>query len=179
MERASSRIIKIPENVQVNITNKIVEIIGPKGNLNIDSFAKIKGVKIIKKDNQIFTEIDSKKELKFAGTIIALISNGIAGVQIQHQKTLKIKGGGYKALIEGQKVKFFLGKSHSDELVIPQDLEITCPSGDEIIIKGVSKERVGLVAKKIISLRKHNPYKLKGIYENLNVKLKPGKTANK
>src|SRR5258706_16064732 len=107
MERPSSRIIKIPKNIQINITNdKIIEIIGPQGKLNIDSFASIKGIKIIKSDNQISTEIDSRNELKFSVTIIALISNGIVGVQQGHQKKLIIKGAGYKALIEGKKIKF-------------------------------------------------------------------------
>jgi large subunit ribosomal protein L6 len=184
MERPSSRIVKIPKDIQINITNdKIIEIIGPKGKLNIDSFANVKGIKIIKKDDQIFTEIDSKNELKFSGTIIALIKGGIIGVQSGHQKKLVIKGASYKASMEGEKVKFFLGKSHADELSIPEDLKLTISqAGNEITIEGVNEGNVGLMANKIRNLRLPNPYKIKGIYyaEKLgSVKLKAGKATSK
>jgi len=178
MAKTPDRIINIPDGVQVIMKDKELEIIGPKGRLVQKIPSQIQGLKIIQEKNQIFTQAERDQDRKFAGTFNALITNGIIGVQQEHQKELEIKGG--KVLLKEQELELTLGKSHSDKLAIPFDLKITCPTNNRIIIEGVDKEKVGSFSAKICALRRPNPYKLKGIYpKGMIVRLKAGKSANK
>ena len=55
---------------------------------------------------------------------------------------------------------------------------IETPTATQIIISGIDKELVGLVAAKIRSFRKPEPYKGKGIkYSDEQIIRKAGKTA--
>jgi large subunit ribosomal protein L6 len=54
------------------------------------------------------------------------------------------------------------------------------PTATQIVISGIDKQLVGLVAAKIRSIRKPEPYKGKGIkYSNEIIQRKAGKTAGK
>jgi large subunit ribosomal protein L6 len=60
----------------------------------------------------------------------------------------------------------------------PETINVTCPSPTEIIVEGSDKELVGMVAAKIRSFRKPEPFKGKGIrYEDEYVRRKAGKTG--
>ena len=62
----------------------------------------------------------------------------------------------------------------------PQDITIEVPNPNSVLVNGISKELVGMVAAKIRSFRIPEPYKGKGIkYENEVVRRKAGKTAAK
>jgi len=181
-----NRGLVIPENVQVNIKEKEkkIEISGTKGKLELEIFPEVKvtqeGSKIFTKKIETNRSSVVRKSHALAGTMNSLIYNGIKGVQEKHQKKLDIKGIGYKVLLKGKELEFTLGFSHSIKIIIPSNLEITCPSNVQIIIQGINKEEVGQFAAKIESLRRPSPYKIKGIYrEHAIIKLKSGKTLNK
>ncbi|RHZ36246.1 50S ribosomal protein L6 [endosymbiont GvMRE of Glomus versiforme] len=181
-----NRILVIPENVQVIIKEKEqkIEVSGPRGKLELKIFSE---VKIVQEENKVFTKkIDTKrssvakKAQALTGTMNSLIYNALEGVKNGHSEPLVIKGTGYKVLVKAKKLEFSLGKSHTDKLVIPEDLEVNCPDNTQIIVQGINKEKVGQFAAQMRKLRPHRPYKLKGIYyKEEKVKLKAGKTLNK
>ena len=60
----------------------------------------------------------------------------------------------------------------------PEGITLETPSQTQIIISGIDKELVGLVAAKIRSFRKPEPYKGKGVkYSDEHIIRKAGKTA--
>jgi len=180
-----NRPLIIPENVQVIIKEQAIEIIGSRGKL----MHKIPPqIKIIKEEDKIFTKIVEsaertsvvRKNRALAGTLNSLIYNALKGVKNGHSKSMIVKGVGYKVLPKDKELEFTLGFSHSVKLAIPNNLEVTCPDNSQVIIQGANKEEVGQFAAQIRKLRKHRPYKLKGIYhKDEKIKLKAGKTLNK
>ena len=73
-----------------------------------------------------------------------------------------------------------LGYSHPTVFCPPSEITIEVPTPNSVLVKGISKELVGLVAAKIRSFRKPEPYKGKGIkFEGEVVRRKAGKTAAK
>ncbi|RHZ37312.1 50S ribosomal protein L6 [endosymbiont GvMRE of Glomus versiforme] len=179
-----NRILVIPENVQVIIKEKEqkIEVSGPRGKLELKMFPE---VKVVQEGNKIFTKkIDTKrnsivrKAYALTGTMNSLLYNALEGVKNGHSEPLVIKGVGYKVLTKAKKLEFSLGKSHTDELVIPEGLEVNCPDNTQIIIQGINKEKVGQFAAQMRKLRSHRPYKLKGVYyKEEKVKLKEGKAG--
>lgn len=71
-----------------------------------------------------------------------------------------------------------VGFSHPVEFTPEEGLEVEVPANTKIIIKGISKERVGALASNIRDVRPPEPYKGKGIrYEGEHVRRKEGKTG--
>lgn len=183
-----NRILTIPKNVQVVIrkasdTNQPneqeIEIIGPQGKLTQNIFPE---VEVIKTENKLFTKLKAEsKKRELVGTLNSLLYNALEGVEKGHQKELDIEGVGYKVLkLKNEELEFSLGASHPIKLVIPSDLEVSCPENDQITVKGINKEKVGQFAAQIKKLRRRSPYKLKGIYDkNERVKIKTGKKLSK
>jgi large subunit ribosomal protein L6 len=102
----------------------------------------------------------------------------ITGVSESYKKTLEIVGVGYKAELKGSNLLLTIGYSHPIYFVPPDDIKIELTSPTQIIISGIDKELVGLVAAKIRSFRKPEPYKGKGIkYSDEHIIRKAGKTA--
>ena len=100
------------------------------------------------------------------------------GVSQGFQKKLEIVGVGYRAEMKGKKLLLNVGYSHSILMSVPETIAVTCPTVNEIIVEGVDKELVGLIAAKIRSFRKPEPYKGKGIrYSGEYVRQKAGKTG--
>ena len=99
------------------------------------------------------------------------VSNGFA-------KTLDIQGVGYRAQKQGNKIVLNLGYSHPIEYTPEQGIEVEVPTNTQLIVRGISKERVGHVAALIRSYRQPEPYKGKGIrYSDEVVRRKEGKTG--
>jgi large subunit ribosomal protein L6 len=62
----------------------------------------------------------------------------------------------------------------------PDGIALQTPAPTQIVITGIDKQMVGLVAAKIRSIRKPEPYKGKGIkYSDEHIQRKAGKTAGK
>jgi len=102
----------------------------------------------------------------------------VNGVSQGFSKRMLIEGVGYKAEIKGKKLLLTLGYSHPILMSFPDTVSVTCPSLTEIIVESSDKELVGMVAAKIRSYRKPEPYKGKGIrYHDEYVRRKAGKTG--
>ena len=90
-----------------------------------------------------------------------------------------MNGVGYRAAKQGKKLVLTLGYSHPVEMEDPDGLE-TVVEGQNIIVKGIDKERVGQLAAEIRGKRAPEPYKGKGIkYIDETIRRKVGKTGKK
>ncbi len=63
-------------------------------------------------------------------------------------------------------------------MLVPDDVKVTVPDANTIIVTGIDKQRVGEFAAEIRANRKPEPYGGKGIlYEGEHIIRKEGKTA--
>lgn len=178
MSRIGNKVIQVPANVTVTIgANNHVVVKGPKGELEFQFNEKLtinqegNEITVSRPDNDIFTR-------KIHGTTRALLANMVHGVSEGFKKQLEIRGVGYRAQLQGNKVVLNMGYSHPVELEIPQNVTVTLPKNTEITIEGIDKQVVGEFAANIRAVRKPEPYLGKGIrYVDEYVARKAGKTA--
>ena len=116
------------------------------------------------------------------GLYRALIFNMIEGVSKGYSKELELVGVGYRAASKGQELELSLGFSHNIVMEICPEVKVETVSekGANPIVKLTShdKQLIGMVAAKIRSLRKPEPYKGKGIkFVGEQIRRKAGKTA--
>jgi large subunit ribosomal protein L6 len=104
----------------------------------------------------------------------------VVGVTEGYEKKLEVNGVGYRAQKQGKKLVLSLGYSHPVEMEDPEGLETVLDGQNIIIVKGISKEKVGQYAAEIRSKRAPEPYKGKGIkYADEVIRRKVGKTGKK
>jgi large subunit ribosomal protein L6 len=172
--------ILIPNNVTATLNNQIIEIDGPKGQTNF-LIPELVSVKII--ENRIFVEPlekNLKKSKSLAGLTCKQIANNLLGVVNNIEYRLELKGVGYRAQIKGTQIELSLGYSHPNLIDISSELKVSVISNTEIIIQGINKSVVGLLAAQIRRLRPPEPYKGKGIfYKGEKILLKAGKSGKK
>ena len=177
MSRVGKKIIVIPQDVNVNFANGVMNVKGPKGESKVSIHSAIS----VKTENKeiSFTRDDNNKNVRsLHGTMRANVANAIKGVSEGFTKKLELVGVGYKAEIKGKAIQFALGFSHPIVFRAPEEIKIEIPAPTSIIISGLDKQLVGQVAAKIRSLREPEPYKGKGIkYEGEQIRRKAGKTA--
>ena len=178
MSRIGKLPIQIPEKVAVDLQdNNTVTVKGSKGELTRQFTAQMK---ISIDDNTVKIERpnDEKANLALHGLSRALLANMVEGVSAGFSKKLEIVGVGFKAELKGKKLVLNLGYSHPIIVGVPENIKFNVPGPNEIEISGIDKELVGLVAAKIRSFKKPEPYKGKGIrYAGEYVRRKAGKTA--
>ena len=178
MSRVGKKVIEVPANVTIEIGNdNNVTVKGPKGELTRQFNQDMK----IEQEGNTLSVVrpsDSKEHRTNHGTTRALLANMVTGVSEGFTRTLELVGVGYRAQLQGTKLVLNVGYSHPVEFTPEQGLEVEVPSNTKIIVKGISKERVGALASNIRDVRPPEPYKGKGIrYEGEFVRRKEGKTG--
>lgn len=177
MSRIGLKPIDIPEGVTVAIDGNVVNVKGSKGELSYTFHEKME---VDIQDNQVTVSRpnDLKENRALHGTTRSLIGNMVQGVTEGFQRELELVGVGYRASKSGDKLVLNVGYSHPVEIVPEEGIEIDVPTNTEIVIKGIDKERVGLIAANIRAVRSPEPYKGKGIrYKDEHVRRKEGKTG--
>ncbi|NCO12056.1 MAG: 50S ribosomal protein L6 [Candidatus Pacebacteria bacterium CG_4_10_14_3_um_filter_34_15] len=177
MSRIGRKSITLPAGVTATVTNNIVEVRGPKGQLKV---LCLPNITVVVKDGEILVERKSedKQTRSFHGLIRSLIQNNVLGVTENYKKTLKLVGTGYRAKAQGANVFLAVGYSHPVEVKAVNGVSIKVEGNDTIIIEGIDKQAVGQLAADIRKIRPPEPYKGKGIrYENETVIRKQGKAA--
>lgn len=178
MSRVGKQPISIPDDVDINVEQNKVTIEGPQGTLDFDVRSELE-VNVKEDKLVVKPKKDTKQSDALWGTTRTRLANMIKGVQDGYEKTLKIKGLGFKANDKGDKLGLKVGFSRPVEIEKPEDIEFEVNDDqDEVTVKGVSKEKVGQVAAKIRNVRPPEPYKGKGIrYKGEEIERKEGKRA--
>ena len=115
------------------------------------------------KDISIKPKKLNKDTKRLWGMNRSLINNAVIGAKEGFEKTLELKGVGYRASLKGSMINLQLGYSHDINFDIPKDIKITIEKQTIIKISGHDKHQVGVVTSKIKSFRPPEPYKGKGI----------------
>ena len=168
MSRIGKSPIVLPENVTVEVSDSnYVTVTGPKGKLEqqITGNVSVTRVEHEGKNAILLVANDEQSETNAKhGLYRALLANMVTGVSEGFKKSITINGVGYKAAVQGNKVVLNIGFSHPVNVEIPSDLTVTCPTATEIVVSGISKERVGQWAADVKAIKKVEPYHGYGIY---------------
>jgi large subunit ribosomal protein L6 len=163
MSRVGKLPVIIPDNIKVSISGNVI---------NFDN-GKVK--KTYKVSNGVKVELVEKalkftaanKEIPdismFVGMDRSNVKNIVLGLQTPFKVVLEINGVGYKAAVDKRILSLTLGYSHDILYALPQGINAAFEKPNLIVITGEDKVLVGQVAAEIISFRKPEPYKGKGV----------------
>ena len=181
MSRIGKAIIEVPAGVTVSQKDNVVTVKGPKGELSQEltggiSFSQEDGVLTFTRPS------DSKEHKALHGLYRALVNNMIVGTSTGFTKQLELVGVGYRASHNGQRLELALGFSHGIVLELPKEvtLDTLTEKGKNPIItlSSYDNQLLGMVAAKIRSFRKPEPYKGKGVkFVGEIIRRKAGKSA--
>ena len=176
MSRIGKQPITIPDKTEVNISDGILSVKGPLGELT----RKVRNdVKIEVVGQEVVVTLVKKTRLARAlwGTYASHIDNMVHGVNELFEKKLVVEGVGYRVELSGGELTLNMGYSHPVKLTVPEGIEVQVLK-NTINIKGSDKEVVGQFAAEVRSVRKPEPYKGKGIrYHDEVIRRKQGKKA--
>ncbi len=177
MSRIGKQPIEVPSGVSVSISPGRVMVNGPLGELSQQVPERIA---IEQKENEIVVTRPTERGTDRAlhGLTRTLVANMVEGVTKGFEKRLEIQGVGYRASLRGSALELNVGYSHPVVMDPPGGIEFEVPTVNEVVVKGIDKQRVGQTAAEIRKVRPPEPYKGKGIrYQGEYVARKVGKRA--
>ena len=179
MSRIGKMPIAIPAGVTVDFKDSVVTVKGPKGTLTREIVGNI-GMEM-DGTNLVLKALDNTADTNAKhGLYRALVNGMVTGVTNGFVKSLEVKGVGWKAAVQGNKLVLNVGFSHPVEFVAPEGIKFECPSLTEVNVSGINKEQVGQIAANIRKIRLPEPYHGYGIrYKDEVIERKEGKTAGK
>ncbi len=164
MSRVGAAPINIPAGISVECNDNVVLIKGSKlaRELNLCG-----GITCKVLDSQLLLSVDcdeQKDKLKpIWGTYRSTINNIINGMVNDFCVDLEINGVGYKAECDGKYLTLYLGYSHNIKYKVPDGIQVKCVKPTHLVISGMDKQKVYMVASDICKIRKYDPYKGKGV----------------
>ncbi|MEK7537127.1 MAG: 50S ribosomal protein L6 [Patescibacteria group bacterium] len=183
MSRIGKQPIKIPEGVEIKISDDLILVKGPRGQLSkkiypLISVSESGGLITVQPKN------DTKEALALWGTFRSLINNMVKGAKEGFEKVLLYEGIGFKSevkqdpSVESEKVlELNVGFTHPVRITAPKGIDFKAEK-NQITISGADKELVGQIAANVRNVRPPEPYKGKGIrYKDEVIIRKAGKKA--
>ncbi len=187
MSRIGKLSIKVEDKVKVAIANGKVNFEGPKGKFTVP--VPNTDIKVEVKDGAINVArpTDSRQHRALHGLTRAILANAMKGVSTGWERSLAIRGVGYRAEVKGKQLHLALGYSHPVVFDLPEGItaevaktprtEEQLPTID-VTLKSMDRQLLGETAVRIRSLRPPEPYKGKGIkLHDETVRRKEGKTG--
>ena len=177
MSRVGRKPISIVKGVTITKKDDAIVVKGPKGELSAHVHPDIT-IDVNPSEVLVSRHADDGAHRALHGLWRALIQNMVNGVTQGYSQKLEIVGVGYRAEMRGKKLQLMLGFSHPILFGPPDGVTIEAPTQTSIMVSGIDKQLVGLVAAKIRSFRPPEPYKGKGVkYEGEYIRRKAGKAA--
>ena len=185
MSRIGKQPIPILSGVKVTISDRTVNVEGPKGKLTWTYRPEI-SAQIDESVKQIVVERakDDRLSRSLHGLTRSLIANMVEGCANGFSKSLELYGVGFSVQVQGNTFTMSCGFSHPAIFEIPAGLtvEVAVPQarGDSeparFSISGADKQAVGELAARIRKTCPPEPYKGKGVrYAGEHVRRKVGK----
>ena len=147
-----SRTVQVPDDVTVNVANKVVNVKGAKGNLSRDfSYANVT-IENEGKNVRIWAKWPRKKEAALIGTIHSHINNMIIGVTKGYTYKMKIVFSHFPITIKLQDknviIENFTGERRPRRVKINGDVKVKVETED-ILLSGINLEQVSQTAANI------------------------------
>src|ERR671939_1292118 len=162
MSRIGRKPIEVPSSVSISIDPGRVMVNGPLGTLTQQVPQRMK---IEQRDGELVVTRPTERgeDRALHGLARTIVANMVEGVTKGFEKRLEIQGVGYRANLRGSALELAVGYSHPVTIQPPQGISFEVPAPNQIVVKGIDKQRVGQVAAEIRRVRPPEPYKGKGI----------------
>jgi len=183
MSRIGKQPVVIPAGVKASIAGDAVKIEGPLGKLEL---RPPRGVNVVLEGGRLLVSItagEGSKEYKQGnadwGTTRALLNNMVLGVTKGWKRSLEMSGVGFNANLKGNVLVVSAGYSHQVNVPVPAGVKVTVTK-NVIDLECCDRNVLGIIASKIRSIRKPEPYLGKGIkYSEEKIRKKAGKAGKK
>ena len=181
MSRVGNLPIKIEGDTKLSMVGSDIVVSGKNGTIKIKNHPAV--TVNVSEDKKVVTLSpigDTKEALSMWGTQRSLLQNAVDGVSKGFKKELVIRGVGYRASVKNEagkkKIVFSLGFSHPKEYSLEEGFNAEVTKDQGLLISGYDKQKLGQIVAEIMSLRKYDPYKSKGIFiKGSNLIVKEGK----
>ena len=177
MSRIGKAPVKVPNGVEVNLSDRAINVKGPKGQIEVPVG---RGVTVRQEDGSLMVDrqSDSPDHRAMHGLTRSLLQNAVTGVTDGFTRTLQIQGVGYRGALQGRDINLQVGYSHPVVVSPREGIDFEMPNPTTIVVRGIDKQRVGQQAAEIRKVRPPEPYKGKGIrYSDEQVRRKVGKAG--
>ncbi|MFT6332799.1 MAG: large subunit ribosomal protein L6 [Lentimonas sp.] len=162
MSRVGKLPVKLPSTIKVNISGSVISFDNGKVK---KTYQVMPSVDVICDDGLI--KLSAKDGFNKASINVGMdrsnIKNIVAGLEIPFKIVLEVNGVGYKAVVDKSGIILSLGYSHEIYYLLPDNVSAVFEKPNLITLTSDDKVMVGQVASEIISFRKPEPYKGKGI----------------
>ncbi len=145
--------MQVPNGINVDVSQGSIKVKGPKGELVRAYNTKV--VKVEKTGGEVTVSMVGKETRSAKAaykSIEAHLKNMFQGVQEEYEKKLQVVFAHFPVALEVKgdtlSIKNFLGEKKARSAKIVPGTKVT-PSGQEIIVKGTDKEKVGQTANNI------------------------------
>lgn len=163
MSRVGKLPVKVPENIKAVVNKGVISFDNGKVKTTYKVSSKVK-VELQDGMVKLSAEENAPSDISmFVGMDRSNIKNIVAGLQTPFKVILEINGVGYKAAVEKETLILTLGYSHEIFYTLPKGITAAFEKPNLVVLTGSDKVLVGQVASEIISFRKPEPYKGKGV----------------
>jgi len=162
MSRVGKVPVKVPDNIKINIQGSVISFDNGKVQKSYKVMPSVE-VKYSEGSIKFCAKNGVGKSSVDVGMDRSNVSNIIAGIQTPFKIVLEINGVGYKAAVDKNGIIFSLGYSHEIFYLLPKNVVAVFEKPNLVILTSDDKILVGQVASEIISFRKPEPYKGKGV----------------
>ncbi len=177
MSRIGLKVIKVPAGVTLTRNGDVLNVKGPKGELNVNVPSTI-DVKVEGDEIHCARANEEKHTKQLHGTTRANINSAVIGVSEGFKIELVIVGIGYRCQMRGSDIVMNVGYSHEIVIKPKPGAKISATSATEIVVEGIDKQAVGQTAALIRGTREPEPYNGKGVmYKGEHIIRKEGKRA--
>lgn len=184
MSRIGKLPVSLPQGVNITIdAANVVKVKGPLGELSQKVDPDIK-VALEEGVVNVTRPTNQPRHRSMHGLYRALIHNMVVGVSEGFTIKQELVGVGYRVEVKGQILEMSLGYSHDIHFMLPKEVKAEAEpvkkgANPVLVLKSFDKQLLGVVAAKVRSLRKPEPYKGKGIkFVGEQLRRKAGKSAS-
>jgi large subunit ribosomal protein L6 len=144
-----SRTLRVPEGVEVSVSDRVITVRGPKGTLTRDFSNAPVTIKLNGDEISIETSWPRKKEASLVGTIYSHIKNMMTGTLKGFTYKVKVIFAHFPVTVsvkgENILIENFTGERSARIARIEGDTKVTV-KGEDIIVQGISLEDVAQTA---------------------------------
>ena len=177
MSKIGKRPIKLVQDVKVAFNNRILQVKGPKGELELQTHPDVDMV-IDDETLSVIASNENTTTTAMIGTTWKHINNMMHGVSQGFQKQLNLVGVGFRATLNQKELGLNLGYSHPIKYSLPDGISASVDANTKITLECSDKQLLGQVSAEIQKFRPPEPYKGKGVlFEGQKLKRKAGKSG--
>lgn len=179
--RVGKRPVVLPKGVTATVAGGAVSVKGPKGELKREIQSSL-SVKLEGAELKVSSSAEGRDGSRMQGMFRSLLAGMVVGVAEGYERTLELKGTGYRVEQKGAgNLHFALGFSHPINFPLPKSVTATIPAdskGTLLILNSCDKALIGQTAATIRGFRPPEPYSGKGVrYKGEKVREKAGKAG--